>query len=91
MNQEDLIAKLAQSAGFSAGESKKVLESFVRTVRAACKSGDTVAIPGFGTFQPLKTGEQIVFDASAGKRFLIPPSVKVIFKSSVVLRKKLIG
>ena len=53
-----------------------------------CAQGDSVAIPGFGTFQSVKTDEHIDTD-NEGRRMLIPPSITVEFKSSVVLRKSL--
>ena len=50
--------------------------------------GNSVAIPGFGTFFPEKADECVKADAS-GRRLLMPPAIIVNFKPSVVLRNRL--
>lgn len=50
--------------------------------------GNSVAIPGFGTFSPEKADEYVSADDS-GRRFLMPPAIIVNFKPSVVLRNRL--
>lgn len=50
--------------------------------------GNSVAIPGFGTFSPEKADEYVASDAS-GRRMLMPPAIIVNFKPSVVLRNRL--
>ena len=48
---------------------------------------DTVSLPGFGSFSSSKNSEKIVVEDS--KRKLLPPSIRLSFRSSVVLRKRL--
>lgn len=50
--------------------------------------GNSVAIPGFGTFSPEKADEYVKADDS-GRRLLMPPAIIVNFKPSVVLRNRL--
>lgn len=50
---------------------------------------DSIAIPGFGTFEPVKEDERIQNDLSTGKRLLLPPEITVQFKSSALLRRKI--
>ena len=50
--------------------------------------GNSVAIPGFGTFFPEKADEYVKAAAS-GRRLLMPPAIIVNFKPSVVLRNRL--
>lgn len=50
--------------------------------------GNSVAIPGFGTFAPEKADEYVKADDS-GRRLLMPPAIIVNFKPSVVLRNRL--
>lgn len=87
----ELTERLSQSTGRTHEDVEKLLSSFVKALRTSNLEGKAVAIPGFGTFQPEKTEETISIDPVTGKRYLMPPSVKIVFKSSVVLRKKLIG
>lgn len=91
MDKSQLIEKLSSDFGFKTEEASLLLNEFVGAVRDYCKNLDAVAIPGFGTFQPVKTDEYVSTDTETGKRYLMPPTVEVKLKSSVVLRKKLIG
>lgn len=91
MELTDLIDKLSATSGLDTQQTRGLLDSFVESLRKCCKEGDAVAIPGFGTFQPNKTDEHIAVNTDTGKRTLYPPSVTLTLKSSVVLRKKLLG
>lgn len=85
-----LISSLAEHSGLTADECKKCLSILSDIITGLCADLDSVAIPGFGSFQPAKHGEKLIEDTT-GRRFLVPPCIKVDFKSSVVLRKKFVG
>ncbi|MCQ2208827.1 MAG: HU family DNA-binding protein [Paludibacteraceae bacterium] len=50
MNKTELINAVAEKAGLSKVDSKKAVDAFVDAVSGALKSGDKVALIGFGTF-----------------------------------------
>ena len=91
MDNQTLIGQLSETTGIHKDKISNLLESFAEPVRDCCKKGQQVAIPGFGTFQPVKNDEWISTDPETGVRTLMPPSVAVELKTSVVLRKKLLG
>jgi len=91
MNTEMISAKLSEAIGKSPDEVSSLLEKLSTVIRDCCADMDAVAIPGFGTFQPEKRNETVVTDNKTGKSTLIPPTITVKFKSSVVLRKKFVG
>lgn len=91
MDNSHIIEKLSSEFDYNSEEASLLLKEFVCAVRGFCNDLDAVAIPGFGTFQPIKTDEYITTNETTGKRTLMPPVVEVTLKSSVVLRKKLIG
>jgi len=91
MNSKELIDKLSVCSGNSPEHTELILNGFVDVLKEYCKEGDAVAIPGFGTFQPLKRDEWIHTNPDTGERILNPPCVQVTLKSSIVLRKKLLG
>ncbi len=62
--------------------------AFAESLKDCSAQLDSVSIPGFGTFNSKKNDEKIVTD-SQGNRSLIPPSIELSFRSSVLLRKKL--
>lgn len=91
MDNETIIDRLSTSSGYDVEKTRLILSEFVGILRGCCLKGDAVAIPGFGTFQARKFDEHIFEDSEKGKRYLMPPCVKPEFKTSVVLKKKLLG
>lgn len=71
-------------------ESKATAE-LVRTLNAiigeAAAEQDSTAIPGFGTFEAVKTPDHIVTDPVTGEKKLVPPSITIKFKPGSRLKK----
>lgn len=88
MDSKTFISRLSIESGMSPDKAAETLEALTGAITDFCKEIDAVAIPGFGTFQPVKKDEQVIADES-GRRTLLPPSVSVEFKSSIILRKSL--
>jgi len=87
MAAEYLSGKLSMSLD----EAKKLLYMIPEVMKKYAVELDSVAIPGFGTFAPEKKNEQIVDNNETGNKTMLPPVISVNFKSSVVLRKRLLG
>jgi len=89
VNKAELIDKIAEGAGLSKAEADKALDAVVKTIIAAVKVDDSVAIPGFGKFSRSerkaregrnpRTGEPVHIPASKAVKF----SVAAAFKSEV--------
>lgn len=88
MDTKELISRLSMESGQTAEEISLKVDTLSSILRNFCKELDAVAVPGFGTFQPVKEDE-IVVTGSDGSRTLLPPAIEVKFKSSVILRKAL--
>jgi len=85
MNKTELVSAIAEDSGMPKTEVTKALDSTLSVIQEALKSGDSVALIGFGTFavknRPARkgrnpaTGEEIQIKASnlpgfkAGKTF----------------------
>lgn len=89
MDNKRLTEKIARNLGRDKSDVGKLLEAFASIVASRCGQGDTIAIPGFGTFVPEKHRERVVTDLSTGKRTLMPPCVTLDFKVSNVLKNKI--
>lgn len=89
MDNKQLTARLAHQMGIDPEKARKLAAALIDTVRDTCADLDSAAIPGFGTFQSVKTDEHIAVDPATNKRMLMPPSITLHFAPSVVLRKKL--
>ncbi len=59
------------------------LEAFMDIVRQELIAGNRVDISEFGVFQALKQQEYVLVDLEAGERYLMPPSVEVVFEAAV--------
>lgn len=91
MNNDDILMQLCYQSGVSKEEAAKMMDTLPEVIKGFCKELDTVAIPGFGTISSVKTEEQIVRDPVSDTNIMLPPSIDVRFKSSVVLRKRFVG
>lgn len=91
MTAENLIEKLSATTGIPMETVAKTCQALADSVAVYVKDMDEVAIPAFGTFLPVKNQERVVRDSKIGHKTLLPPSIEVVFKPSVVLRKRFVG
>jgi DNA-binding protein HU-beta/integration host factor subunit alpha len=89
MDNKSLVAKLAVKLGKSKADVTKLLEGFTQVITSCASELDSVAIPGFGTFEAVKHDEYVETNSSSGKRTLFPPHVEMNFTPSTVLKKKI--
>jgi DNA-binding protein HU-beta len=74
MNKSELAEAVAEAANLTKADGARALDAVIDSVTAALKSGDTVSLVGFGTFQVKaraaragrnpRTGETIQIKAS---------------------------
>lgn len=80
------IFKEAHIQSVSPDEAQRLQTAFIGALSQSLENGDSVAIPGFGTFTPSKTDESVI-EHPSGKKMLVPPHISLTFSESVVLRK----
>lgn len=60
MNKSELISAIAENAGLNKAEAKKALDATIKVIADTLKSGDKIALVGFGVFsvaeRPARTG-----------------------------------
>ena len=91
MNLTEINELLEKKLGYSNEESESMLDATIEAIKEYAKDLDTIAIPGFGTLSCTKIDEQVSMNNVTGTQMLTPPQIKLSFKSSVVLRKKIVG
>lgn len=91
MDNKTLTDLLSRRTGLPRKDVSSLLEGFVGAVSDACSEMDSVALPGFGTFEPKKRNERVMAMPSTGKRMLMPPKIVVGFKPSAMLKNRLRG
>lgn len=88
MDSKTFIAELGRRLGESPEDVSAVVSALGSVLADAMKEGDTVAVPGFGNFEPKKRNERESVHPSSGKRILIPPKLTIVFKPSTLLKQK---
>lgn len=87
MNNKGFIAEIGSRIGRDKKSIQSLLEALRESMKQACGDLKSVAVPGFGTFTPVKNEEKIVRDLSTGKTMLLPPEIIMEFAPASKLRK----
>ncbi|MDE7160641.1 MAG: HU family DNA-binding protein [Muribaculaceae bacterium] len=89
MEHKSLTDKIISTLGITSGEAESLAESFVSIIRNTVSEGDTVSLPGFGSFEPRFRAERVSVQPSTGRRLLVPPRVAVAFRPSATLKRRI--
>jgi len=85
MNKAELIDSMASGAGLSKADAKKALDAFIESTTAALKTGDRVALVGFGSFSVSTRSARKGRNPQTGKEISIPAKKVVKFKAGADL------
>jgi DNA-binding protein HU-beta len=86
MNKAELIDAVATQAGLQKTEATRAVEAVFDTISAALKSGDTVALLGFGTFSVKARAARSGRNPRTGETIEIPASKVPGFKAGKALK-----
>ncbi|MBR5856218.1 MAG: HU family DNA-binding protein [Bacteroidales bacterium] len=89
MTNKQLQNTIAKRMGRSNADVVKLLDAFVTVMKERCGELDSIAVPGFGTFEAKKKLERIAVNPTTGKRMLVPPKIVLNFKASTLLKSKI--
>lgn len=89
MDNKQLQETIAKRMGRNGADVAKLMDALVTTIKERCGELDSIAIPGFGTFEAKKKLERIVVNPGTGKRMLVPPKISLTFKPSTLLKSKI--
>lgn len=81
MNKTQLVDAIAAEAGLTKADSKKALDAFVKVTTDALKSGDKVALVGFGSFGITERSARIGRNPQTGAELSIAAKKLVRFKA----------
>lgn len=88
MDAKTLINTLAEKLDRDPEDIEVVLDSLCNLMVDQIKDGNTIAIPGFGQFEPKMKSERVACHPSSGKKILVPPKLSMVFKPSALLKQK---
>lgn len=80
MNKAELIDAMAAKAGLTKKQTKEALEGFISSVSDALKTGDRVALVGFGSFAVSTRAERKGRNPRTKSEMIIPAKKVVKFK-----------
>ena len=86
MDHKSFLIQLQSRLGKDKGEIDSYMSAFLQILKERCSQMDTVAIQGFGLFEPKK---KVVVNPSTGKRMLVPPKMILSFKPGSAIKTKL--
>lgn len=89
MDSKTFISRLAHQMNCDTKCVSEILAAFAAVVSEKSVELDTVTVPGFGNFVPVKTPERIETDPASGRQMLMPPKISVEFVAGPSLKKHL--
>ena len=89
MDHKSILKQFQTIYGKEKGEYESYMSAFHQILKDRCSQMDTVAIQGFGLFEPKKKLERVVVNPSTGKRMLVPPKMILSFKPGSAIKTKL--
>ena len=81
MNKGQLIDAIASEADLTKADAKKALDATINAVAESLKSGDRVALVGFGSFSISERSARTGRNPQTGKEITIPAKKVVKFKA----------
>lgn len=89
MDAKTLNIEIGKRLGRDAQDVGVLCSQFSAVIGEALAQGDTISIPGFGSFESRKRNERVAIHPSTGKRILIPPKLTAVFRPSAMLKLKI--
>lgn len=86
MNKAKLIEQMSRMSKLPKANCKKALEAFVKSVSQSLKTGKSVVLTGFGSFQVFKRKSRAGVNPSNGKKMQIPAKKVAKFRPGKALR-----
>ncbi|CAK9884119.1 MAG: DNA-binding protein HU-beta [Candidatus Erwinia impunctatus] len=91
MNKSQLIDSIAEKAEISKAAAGRVLDAFIEAVTESLKTGDDVALVGFGTFTVKERAERSGRNPQTGKEITIPAAKVPGFRAGKALKDAVNG
>ena len=85
MNKIELVNAVAEKSGLSEADAKKAVDGVLDAISGALKSGDKVALVGFGTFSVSERGERTGINPATKQPITIAAKKVVKFKGGAEL------
>lgn len=89
MDSKTLTERLARRLDIPKADVADLIESFASVLAERGSELDSLAIPGFGMFEPKKRNERVAMVPGTDRRLLLPPKITLSFRPSALLKQKM--
>lgn len=86
MNKNELIAAVAEKAGFSKKDAAAAVDSMIAAIAESLEKGDKVQLVGFGTFEVKERAARTGKNPRTGEVVEIPAAKVPAFKAGKALK-----
>jgi DNA-binding protein HU-beta len=91
MNKSELISAIAEQANLSKADAGRSLDALIKTIETTLKTGDPIALVGFGTFDVKARAERTGRNPQTGQEITIPATNVPSFKPGKGLKDAVNG
>ncbi|MCX6179475.1 MAG: HU family DNA-binding protein [Chlorobiales bacterium] len=91
MSKAELVEKIAEQANLTKADADRAVKAFIHVVSSTLKSGDDVALVGFGTFTTVDRAERPGRNPLTGEAITIAAKKVVKFKPGKNLKEEVGG
>mgnify|MGYP000359001706 FL=1 len=86
MNKSELIAKMVSEKGLTKKEASIAVDAVIESIQGALGDGESVVIPGFGTFKVADHKERTGRNPQTGKTIKIAATKRASFSAGTRLK-----
>ncbi len=87
MNKQEFVDRLAEKAGLTKKDARKVIDGAIELINHAIAANDPVNITGFGKFEARARSASRRINPQTGKKITVPAKVVPAFKPGKNLRE----
>lgn len=91
MNKGELVEHIANETGSDKAAAGRALDAVLQGITESLAKGESVTIPGFGTFDVRERAARTGRNPQSGETMEIPASTGAGFKPASALKKRLNG
>jgi DNA-binding protein HU-beta len=91
MNVQELADRLAEAHDVSKADARAMIDTLTAAIAEAAKSGDEVALPGFGKFKVRERKAREARNPQTGATVKVPASRKLAFLPAKALKDSMNG
>ena len=86
MNKTELVDSVAEASGLTKADAARAVDGVISSITGALRSGDTVALTGFGTFEVRSRAARTGRNPKTGEALQIAASKAPGFKAGKALK-----